>query len=157
TRTTAAISMPNSAMGRRNVTIANVKMHRPSSVSVQLKRGKPSQETRASDCGEEGDEASGGSNELVSRPDSRVCLSRTFRRPAAKYRSRTRQPALKPDLRLSHCVRVAGKQQGVVFGSSQAADASRRRRLHFEFAKPRQENGIHIPARVTEVGRGTPG
>src|SRR5437879_8547338 len=103
--------MPTSAMGKRYVTIANVKMHKPSSVSDQLKRGKPSHETRASDCGEEGDEASGGSNELVSRPDSRVCLSRTFRRPAAQYSSRTRQPALKPDLRLSHAVRVAGNKQ----------------------------------------------
>src|SRR5437762_13300403 len=122
--------MPTLAIGKRYVTIANVKMHKPSSVSDQLKRGKPSQETRASDCGEEGDEGccmvGGGSDELVSRPDSRVCLSRMFRRPAAKYRSRTGQPALKPDLRLSHCVGVAGKQQGVVFGSSQAADASRR-------------------------------
>src|SRR6267378_2213269 len=77
--------------------------------------------------------------------------------PVVKYRSRTGHPALEPDLWLCHRVGVAGKQQGVVFCSSQAADASRRRRLHFEFAKPRQENGIHIPARVTEVGRGTPG
>lgn len=59
-------------------------MHNPRNVSDSLKRGKPGQKTRAPSCGAEGDEPCrlivGGVDELVIRPDSRVCLSRTFRR-----------------------------------------------------------------------------